>query len=85
MTTQLKLLGALLAAAAFSTGALAQTAATPAGGDSSQQMNGDSAKQAEKQAKKQKKQAKRDRNQNGANGPSETSSKPQPASGTGSQ
>lgn len=86
MNSKLKLLGALMVAGAFSTGALAQTAATPAaGGDASATQSGDMSKAEKKAQKKQKKQMKRDRNQNGANGPAETSSKPQPAAGTGSQ
>lgn len=85
MNRKLKLLGALMVAGAFSTGAFAQTAATPSTGDASAQTSGDQTKAEKKAQKKQKKQMKRDRNQNGANGPAEVSSKPQPAAGTGSQ
>ncbi|WDZ95067.1 hypothetical protein Herbaro_16455 [Herbaspirillum sp. WKF16] len=83
MKSKLKLLGALMVAGAFSTGALAQTAATPpAGGDAAP------TKAEQKAAKKAQKKQKRDQQNQlnkGAGGPPETSGKPLPAAGTGSQ
>lgn len=83
MNRKLKLLGALMVAGAFSTGAMAQNAATPATSGDAGSTKAEQ-KAAKKSQKKQKREMQRQRNQDATSGPPETSGKPQPAAGTGS-